>query len=414
MLPTIAGATPRPARFTPPRERVAAAPAGRWSAARVAELVEHRRPLVPAPRGMRYADSPVAWLRQVERDARIISLRADLRANVLAVAGVLARGWHPVTVMSSPGHDVMCAELRCTKRTAGRLIQRLIDLGWILRTGEGRTRVWGEARVLRAEYVLLEPQPALTSRRQPAAVAEGFNWRSSPATKRDRLAAAAALVGRIRVVSVSAIVSVPAVASVLRPFFVAGWTLADVWHAIEHRPTEGPWTYETSVQVVAGWVRSRLSWWVRTDGQPRQSRSQQEKAAQDAARKAAAERAAQAAAERAVAVPADAVPEWREARRQLGSRGRGGDEVSQNVAPSLTLGESSKNTHHARTREAKDDRAAPGLGTGYASFQQARRAMAQRPSTAAASGAAAPRRPAVLRRRTPDPDGPLARARAVL
>lgn len=346
---------------------------------RTATLTRHRRPLVPAAPGMRYADSPVVWLRKVENDPRIAALRSDRRRNLLAVAGILARSWHEVTCIATPGHDRICADLGCERRTAGRLIQQLIDLQWIMRTGDGCTRVRGEDRVLRAEYVLMEPRPraAVTPRSQPRARA-GWAWSAVPRTKRDRVAAAGTLVGRLRVVSVSGRVSVPGVASVLRRFFAAGWNLADVWHAIEYRPAEGRWTYEAGVRNVAGWLAARLSWWIGAEGRPRRSQSQRVRAEQQEARERAAARAAQEREARRESVAGRQVQAYRAAREQLRARPRRRAEVSQNVAPSLTCSEGVKDTPRGRAGEATTGRAAPGGVGGFARFQETRRALAAR------------------------------------
>jgi hypothetical protein len=59
-----------------------------------------------------------------------------------------------------------------------------------------------------------------------------------------------------------------------RPFFTAGWTPADVVHAIDHSPTGRPHGYVTGIRSPAGWARGRLALWLGSDGLPLPSRSQ--------------------------------------------------------------------------------------------------------------------------------------------
>ena len=86
------------------------------------------------------------------------------------------------------------------------------------------------------------------------------------------------------------------------PFFAAGWTPADLVHAIDHDTRGRQHGYSAGVRSPAGWIRSRLAAWLGPDGTPLPSRSQQlaearrqvlaDQAAHRAARQAAAARAA--------------------------------------------------------------------------------------------------------------------------
>ncbi|GGS84630.1 hypothetical protein GCM10010156_49080 [Planobispora rosea] len=78
----------------------------------------------------------------------------------------------------------------------------------------------------------------------------------------------------------------------LAPWFAAGWTPADVLHALDHLPDGRPWTFAGRVRHVPGWIGHRLAAWRDADGRPVISKSQRLAAA------AAAERARQAARRR--------------------------------------------------------------------------------------------------------------------
>lgn len=60
----------------------------------------------------------------------------------------------------------------------------------------------------------------------------------------------------------------------LKPWFAAGWTLADVRHALDHRPDGTAWRYAGRPTNQAGWLRWRLQAWV-VDGRILPSLSQQ-------------------------------------------------------------------------------------------------------------------------------------------
>jgi hypothetical protein len=59
-----------------------------------------------------------------------------------------------------------------------------------------------------------------------------------------------------------------------RPFFAAGWTPADVVHAIDHSPTGRPHGFTAGIRSPGAWARARLALWLGPDGVPLPSRSQ--------------------------------------------------------------------------------------------------------------------------------------------
>lgn len=362
-MSTVAPAADKATRLTAvPRVAGTASWAG-WTPDRVKELRKNRRQPPNPPPGRMHAPNPVAWLRQVENDPRVQGMRADRRRNVYAVARILARCWHPVTQMSTPGHDVIAAELGCDRKTVTRLMMVLRETGWVIRGGAGWT-AQAMGVQLRAEYWLTvplpheEPLPERGSRREPL-------WPAtrSPRTKRDRLMAAQELLSTtFRAARTARGATAAAVASALRPFFAAGWTLGDVRHAVDTRPDGRAWTFEQGVRHLAGWLRSRLSAWLDAAGGILPSRSQRARAAARRAREDAARREAERARDAAESVPSDALPErvpaYVEARRRLRQQrsesARRGLVVSgENVAPYVPSGNVEKNTPHgrARTRE---------------------------------------------------------------
>lgn len=79
------------------------------------------------------------------------------------------------------------------------------------------------------------------------------------------------------------------VASSCRDFFLAGWTVADILHALDWRPDGTLWPHSGApdtkdVWRMRGWLRHRLSAWRTDAGEPLHSRDQQE-AARAAARR---------------------------------------------------------------------------------------------------------------------------------
>jgi hypothetical protein len=85
-----------------------------------------------------------------------------------------------------------------------------------------------------------------------------------------------------------------------RPFFAAGWSPADVLHALDHDPAGRPYGYTAGVRSPAAWVRHRLMAWLSpATGAPLPSRGQLSEASRQAA-------AADQAARRAAPAPGSA------------------------------------------------------------------------------------------------------------
>jgi hypothetical protein len=99
------------------------------------------------------------------------------------------------------------------------------------------------------------------------------------------------------------------VASSCRDFFLAGWTVADILHALDWRPDGTLWPYDGAPETkeawrIRGWLRHRLGAWRTEAGEPLRSRDQREAARvaairreQDAARQRLLERQTERAAQ---------------------------------------------------------------------------------------------------------------------
>ncbi|MDN5797049.1 MAG: hypothetical protein L0H79_15005 [Intrasporangium sp.] len=230
--------------------------------------------------------------------------RRDLRATLRAVVDELATKWHPRSETSGPGHDQLAAAVavatgrgRCDQATVTRAIARLIEWSLIWEAAPGTIVVGRDGMEnLRAEYGLALParEPSTTTTMPEApedrddgttacpesrrrAAEQGWSLAEVPVTKAERVAAAARL--QAEAVGLRGC-SAPALASVLREWFVAGWTGRDVLRALDSRPEAGgAWTFTTMPRFVAAWVRFRLRFWRDEEGRPGASPSQRRAAA---------------------------------------------------------------------------------------------------------------------------------------
>jgi hypothetical protein len=191
-------------------------------------------------------------------------------------------------------------------------------------TGEEdpRTRAGARTSARSARGDQTEDRPDGTGRD----LGRGACWPTTvrPTTRTERhLAAAEAW----RIDPVLRRVSVAHVAALCREWHLAGWTVADIRHALVHRPDGTPWPHSlvaADVRHVPGWFRHRLAAW-RTDpadpaSPPRLSRSQHAEAAHAAEQTAHAQLAAADDAAVASAVAADDVDDWTTGRADLATR----------------------------------------------------------------------------------------------
>lgn len=89
--------------------------------------------------------------------------------------------------------------------------------------------------------------------------------RQVPATQGERLTAAQALQAELPDLRA---ISDRAVRSLLRPWYVAGWSNYDIHHALDHTPGGASHRYGGGahrIRYLAGWTRSRLALWLAVD-----------------------------------------------------------------------------------------------------------------------------------------------------
>lgn len=84
--------------------------------------------------------------------------------------------------------------------------------------------------------------------------------------------------------------SIKDIASCCRDFLLAGWTVSDVLHALDHKPDGTLWPHSGAPATkdawrMRGWLGHRLAAWRSSDGEPLRSRDQRASAAADAARR---------------------------------------------------------------------------------------------------------------------------------
>ena len=152
----------------------------------------------------------------------------------------------------------------------------------------------------------------------------GWSLAVRPVTRAERLAAAAEA---RRIDPVLRRVSTAHVAALARECHVAGWTMADVRHALQARPDGSAWPHSmvaADVRHVPGWVRHRMSAWRTDPADPASpmapAPSQQAADAHAEAAAAHAVAVAEDAATRAAAVAPAAVAGWAAARAEAAAR----------------------------------------------------------------------------------------------
>ena len=158
-----------------------------------------------------------------------------------------------------------------------------------------RTKISPSGASLRS--ALNTPVPMRPANQATAADPPSWPAGSTPATKKERLAAASAAQRQLWVLRA---ISTAHVASLLAEWWLAGWTLTDVLHALTTRPDGTSWQHAHAVRHIPGWTRHRLAAW-RTDPTDPTSPPGRSPAARAEARAAHARAAARARADRRAA-----------------------------------------------------------------------------------------------------------------
>ena len=276
-------------------------------------------------------------------------MRADgHRARVAVLTCLIARADYE-TMTTRPGWEALAEAAKCTTRSVARTLAQLEAWGLLGRVAGGRQAQYaaagpdGERINEAAVYVLCVPSPLtlvhtttdesgdinvtppalggshlnkkkLTHTRtrenppsdaappqltQPAAANGGlehltpyrpeirWNRHRTTRTPIQRLAAATELRHQIGVLRP---MSPKDIRSVFKDFFEAGWTIADLHHALDWQPAGTRWPHSGAPDVtrlcrrdaatrMRGWLKHRLNTWRTSSGEPLYSRTQREEAA---------------------------------------------------------------------------------------------------------------------------------------
>lgn len=277
-------------------------------------------------------------------------MRADGRRNrIQAMAYLIARATY-TTMTCRPGWDAIADTVGCHRRTIARYLAEFEEWGLLGRVAGGRSARYaavgpdGKKINEAAVYVLCIPSPlalvrAISKRpvdlnatppalsgsqvkkekltptrargkgtnidvappRSPSPGAAGaasqaqvpwrpeLRWPAHRTTSRklQRLAAASEI--RYQSFPLRAM-SIRDVASCCRDFLLAGWTVSDVMHAIDHKPDGTVWPHSGAPDTkdawrMRGWLGHRLAVWRTSTGEPLRSRDQRIAAAAEAARR---------------------------------------------------------------------------------------------------------------------------------
>lgn len=286
--------------------------------------------LASVPRGMRRTPDQQAFLRALREDPEVLGLRYDGYGNLLRVAQVIAWAANWNTMCSRPTIAGICERTGLSKASVKRWVRWLREHGWLGVVEQGttvrfrkgtsagleddglgnRAALWvlciprditpiptGDTASDQEKRICEPPSLSLPRRdkedptrtreaprgpRRNPRITPTWGLHESPRTKRDRLAACE----RLRQESNVLRHMTPwYLRWLLRPFLVAGWTPADVLHALDVRADGSVWTYTwlsaDELRHIPGWVRHRLSAWMDADGQVFPSRSLRLSAAAD-------------------------------------------------------------------------------------------------------------------------------------
>lgn len=261
------------------------------------------------------------WWPLLQQAPALAALRTDAYANLLKVAWALALGargdgtvaptWEGLSEATGLSRASIARHLLWLRQHHLIAVQ---ETGSTPRT-RGRFSTGGGNHA--AVYALTIPRPVSVERsetptcslveRTPNARARhengtpaasgGGRWspHKRPRTRAERLAAAE--IAQTRVIALRRC-STRAVRHALRPWFLAGWTVADLVWALDHDPDANPRWQTRDVRHPLGWLNSRLKPWQGLE--PPSRKREQERAALRAAQL---EERARREADRAGAVP---------------------------------------------------------------------------------------------------------------
>jgi hypothetical protein len=249
------------------------------------------------PPGSRRAPSQPAALAALLADPGLGQLRADFRAHVCDVWRILVRHASWADRTTRPTRARICGQAAVSESTWKRARRWLESAGYLGTVTPGTTALMHgaaavadlDARNDAAVYVLAIPR-----RRPPAPPAASRSPITDPPTRsrrdlvqvparearsRDKLGPASrpgslsAVARQLRIGPGKGITE-GWIAWLARPFEAAGWSGADVRHAVDHQPDGRPHRHRLAgVHSPVGWLRWRLDLWQAPDGQALPSRS---------------------------------------------------------------------------------------------------------------------------------------------
>ena len=292
------------------------------------------------PPGSRRPRSQDRYLKVLLADEDLDRLRADYRAHVLEFARIHVRYAHWLDMTSRPTRARVC-ELAGFGVTTYKKCRRWLEKhGYLGLVEPGSTPEFRpmalchspDDRNTAAVYVLAVPaarekqlQRLVRKTRELTRPPSAISQMRDLSTSREKTETGNADLSPLRRGPLKNL-SDRALAACCRPFLAAGWTVADVQHATDHRFGGEPWRFSLSkIRRPAGWFRWRLKHWTGASGQPLPSRSQQleassrqRRAEQDTRRRDQAAAAAAAADPRPWAARIRAQHGWRQDQLDLG------------------------------------------------------------------------------------------------
>jgi len=284
------------------------------------------------------------WLAALKSHPEYDSLRSDRKTALLRCCKLLARVADYASMTTRPTWDFLATALGVTRRSVARYLQQLRNMRLLGVVASGRTAKHattgpdGKRHNEAAVYVLCQPNPQRDVQHtvgrllgfMPPAVDEyvtppnvvgtyysnkrvnphtrarargsiskeqrklglspdeiRWNRHWVPTTKAQQRTAAWRL--RTMIPHVFRRMSERDLASILKDFFHAGWSVADVHHALDTKPDGTPWPHSGAPNTnqprrIRGWLKYRLAAWRNHNNKPLKSVTQLKAAQEDQAR----------------------------------------------------------------------------------------------------------------------------------
>ncbi|GLC62609.1 hypothetical protein PLESTB_001918900 [Pleodorina starrii] len=290
------------------------------------------------PKGCRLARHVVAWKRAALEHPALELMRADGRSNMAALVEIIAVQQDPGSRTWRTTWAWVAQRLGVHEDSVGRMIRRLKDWGLLAVVATGRSAAYTPRSSGKKQGISQKdaatPRPSAKAAAQRREVQAALGQRTAPlwpahvtvrpsnvgATRSDWKQAYrwAGLEIQHHTLVLRRITTAYVVA-VAKAYFQAGWTVADVLHALDWTPAGVRYTHDavTGIEHPGAWFAARLRAWTFADGTPHRSPDQRA--------------AAEAEQRRAEAVAAAVRHAARQAAAEAGAGGvavRSGGEVS--------------------------------------------------------------------------------------